>query len=443
MSKVYVNFNKTNGSIRPLNGVNQGPMTKVFTYDAREEFKEMAIPFCRLHDTEYPYGSGEFVDIPCIFKNFDADENDPASYNFGLTDEYISKIIEIGAEPIYRLGVSIEHAPVKRHIFPPKDYEKWTRICEHIIMHYNEGWADGHHWNIRYWEIWNESDGHGNQWLGTPEEFYKLYCVSATYLKKRFPDLKIGGCGWTRAYNDFTVGFLKYISSQPERIPLDFYSWHRYFADMKSFFTQYNKSLEMLKEYGYEDAENVFDEWNYMENWDNQPASYIKLKNYIGAAFCAATMAALQTKTNIALATYFECDVVKEWTGQFDVAEMSIGAHGRKASVKKLPPFYSFKYFGELYRLGTSVETETEGENIYAAAAVGNNGKEVLFSYYVFGEAADKEVTFELDGFDREPIVTVIDKTRTNEVIHVDSKVSDGKAVFTLTLSNDTVIKIS
>ena len=54
--------------------MNSGPMTKVFTYDAREWFKDAGFPFARLHDVEYPYGSGEFVDVPYIFKDFNADE---------------------------------------------------------------------------------------------------------------------------------------------------------------------------------------------------------------------------------------------------------------------------------------------------------------------------------------------------------------------------------
>lgn len=69
MARLYADFSNTDGRIRPLHGVNQGPMTKVFTYDARPFFREAGFPFARLHDTEYPYGSGEFVDIPCIFRN--------------------------------------------------------------------------------------------------------------------------------------------------------------------------------------------------------------------------------------------------------------------------------------------------------------------------------------------------------------------------------------
>ena len=140
-ASINVDFSKVCGRIKPMHGVNSGPRTKVFTYNASKLFTDIGIPMCRLHDVEYPYGSGEFVDIHCIFKNFDADENDPASYDFGLTDKYIEAIRDVGADVMYRLGESIEHAPVKRYIHPPKDYAKWARICEHIIRHYNEGWA--------------------------------------------------------------------------------------------------------------------------------------------------------------------------------------------------------------------------------------------------------------------------------------------------------------
>ena len=35
------------------------------------KFVEAGFPYVRLHDIEYPFGAGNYVDIPCIFKNFD------------------------------------------------------------------------------------------------------------------------------------------------------------------------------------------------------------------------------------------------------------------------------------------------------------------------------------------------------------------------------------
>ena len=57
----------------------------------------------------------------------------------------IDQLHQQGVEPFYRLGTTIEnsHRIKTYHIYPPKDYQKWAKICEGIIRHYNEGWADG------------------------------------------------------------------------------------------------------------------------------------------------------------------------------------------------------------------------------------------------------------------------------------------------------------
>ena len=414
MKQVSVDFAAPScGAVRPLHGVNSGPMTKVFTYDARPQFLEAGFPFARLHDVEYPYGSGEFVDIPCIFRDFEADETKPESYNFALTDLYIAACVEVGAEPLFRLGVSIEHAPVKRHIFPPRDYQKWARICEHIIRHYTEGWADGFHYNIRYWEIWNEADGGSrNQWQGTPEQFYELYCVAATHLKQCFPHLKIGGCGFTTAHNAFIEGFFKYITAKPTRVPLDFYSWHRYYSDMAALVKHVALADDLLQRYGYAEAESVFDEWNYMENWHDQPASYKKLVSHVGASHAAATLAYLQSSTRVAVANYFEADVVKEWCGIFEVEDMRIGISG-KATVKPRPAFYAFEAFNRLYRMGAALPTIAVGEGVYATAAKGEGKAGLLLSHYA-SEAAEMKV--DLAGLGGKPVaVYVVDATHRFE----------------------------
>ena len=129
----------------------------------------------------------------------------------------------------------------------PADYDKWAQICEHIILHYNEGWADGFNYDIEYWEVYNEPDcqpvpENSNFWQGTPEEFYRLYDVTAQYLKSKFPDLKIGGygsCGFyaltkTNAVNTgsspenqyfitFFEDFLAY--AKEHNSPMDFFTW--------------------------------------------------------------------------------------------------------------------------------------------------------------------------------------------------------------------------
>lgn len=89
---------------------------------------------------------------------------------------------------------------IKKHgTVPPADFGKWAQICEHIILHYNFGWANGYHLNIRYWEIWNEPDLDADDspnkrtWGGTKARFFDLYELAAKHLKTRFPELMIGG----------------------------------------------------------------------------------------------------------------------------------------------------------------------------------------------------------------------------------------------------------
>lgn len=164
METIKVDFSKTTGTVKPMNAVNNGPVYK-FTIDQRitniDAFREAAIPYARTHDASiyYSYGGEHTVDVHAIFPDFDKDPTDPSSYDFTLTDEYLKVMIYAGVKPFYRLGSKIEHWPKKYGTLPPKDFHKWAVICEHIIRHYTEGWANGFKYDIEYWEIWNEPDG--------------------------------------------------------------------------------------------------------------------------------------------------------------------------------------------------------------------------------------------------------------------------------------------
>ena len=423
-----VDFSKQTGKrIKPLHGFNSGPMTKVFTYDARSLFVEGGFPFVRLHDCEYPYGSGEFIDVPCIFKNFDADENDPASYNFALTDEYIRQCLSVGSRVIYRLGISIEHAPVKRYTAPPADFAKWARICEHIIRHYNEGWADGYRWNIEYWEIWNEADLDANTdnkrcWGGTVTEFAELYTVTARHLKGCFPHLKIGGCGFSSVRNAFIEDFFKDISARTPRVPMDFYTWHRYKDEAIAFAQGAAIVRELLTAFGYGEVESILDEWNLMYGWDlaRQSESYRAMKDHRGASFYAATLAVLQEKTDVYAATNFEADVVKEFCGVFNVKNMCVGGllanegKGKFAELEPTKGFYAFKCFNLLYRMQNSVALSCDTERLYATAAAGACGNGLLLANP--GDEAT-EVKLELCGVQGDIVVRVTDAAHTNECV--------------------------
>ena len=192
MACITVNTDKRIGKIKPMHGGGQPPLLGSRT-DNFHYMTEAGIPYSRLHDVGGLFGGGRYVDIPNLFRNFDADENDPANYDFTFTDHLMAALADAKVEPYFRLGITIEnYADIKTYYtLPPADYDKWARICEHVIAHYTEGWADGFYYNITYWEIWNEPDNKhtadavSEMWNGTPEEFYRLYDVAAKHLKAR------------------------------------------------------------------------------------------------------------------------------------------------------------------------------------------------------------------------------------------------------------------
>lgn len=181
-------------TIKPVNAVNCGP-TRPSDHEGNfKDYRAANIPYARTHDMNhsYSYGGPHALDMSALFPNFDADENDPKSYDFALTDETLSWMFAAGTEPFFRLGTSIEPWSKNYTIFPPKDNAKWARVAEHVIAHYTEGWANGKKWKITYWEIWNEPDRR-TMWTGSPEQFTAFFVTVAKHLKTRFPHLKIGG----------------------------------------------------------------------------------------------------------------------------------------------------------------------------------------------------------------------------------------------------------
>ena len=229
ITEIMLDFEHVDGRVKPMHAVNNGPVgSKVRMGNSTYAyFREAGIPYARNHDAAFStaYGGEYTVDVHRIFRDFDADPEDPANYDFVFTDGLITALMEYGVEPYFRLGVTIENQSCYKayRIYPPKDFHKWARICEHIIRHYNEGWANGFHYGIEYWEIWNEPDcrnhdGSNPCWQGTNKEFIELYAVAATHLKKCFPNIKIGGPAFTTPFlNEDREEFLRVVKEKYRR----------------------------------------------------------------------------------------------------------------------------------------------------------------------------------------------------------------------------------
>ena len=357
------------GPIKIMNAVNNGPIKERSdqTRGNMRFWKAAGIPFARNHDAAFcaAYGGEHCVDVHNIFPDFSRDPEDPASYDFTLTDIYIETTFEGGTETFYRLGSKIEHAQKKYGTQVPPDFKKWAVICEHIIRHYNEGWAGGFNYNLRYWEIWNEPDLSSGQtdkktWQGTDEEFFEFYCVAASHLKKCFPALKIGGPAV--AGRTWIKNFLAAISGK-EEAPLDFFSWHIYTPDPRTAANSCREIRRILDSFGRRETESILDEWNYIRGWGDEFVYSIKtIIGMKGAAFTAAVMAACQSEPVDMLMYYDARPGV--FNGLFDFY-----------TLEPLKTYYVFRLWARLAELGRQIEVDTEGKNgIYAVGASGPGG---------------------------------------------------------------------
>lgn len=295
---ISFDFAKHDGQIRTLNGINVGTDVDrgVFTDYMTQNYKELKIPYTRLHDCHYPHP--DVVDIPAIFPLFHLDAEDPSNYNFKKTDDYIMELLKSGTELYFRLGVNIEHSKIQYHVHPPADYDKWARICVNIIRHYNEGWANGFHLGIKYWEVWNEPDVPG-MWTGTMEQYFELYKTTVKAIKKHNPDLLVGTAGVASVYN-LGPPLLDYCREY--QLPIDFFSWHRYTADPAEVTKAALFARKLLDDHGYPETESHFGEWNYWPgSWEKLPDRYYwrdlattEIGSAKSAAFTASVLIDLQ-----------------------------------------------------------------------------------------------------------------------------------------------------
>ena len=457
MTDIFLDSNKIIGKIKPLHGVNNGPVSDHFWIDTSRYYKEIGVPYIRLHDTDLP--SQRMVDTRHIFKDFSADENDPSNYDFAFTDVLIGKIKACGAETIYRLGASIEHTEKKYFVFPPDDFEKYARICLNIIRHYISGWADGFYYDLKYFEIWNEPDLFEKMWNGgTPEQYYKFYEILTKMIKKEYPEAQVGGYAGCNAYcEEYFDGFFEHIKKTGA--PIDFFSYHIYADDLRDFVKLNEHVNRKLNAHGYAELPVILDEWNIFtgEFWEsimgegfeyNRKFLFERIKNEVGAAFCAASLSLFQN-LRIDAAAYYDGQPKMYWCGLFDLYGVP------------LKPYYSFVYFGELYRksseclcmvgsaqkssaISFGVEHEhiakepkqqNDSDGIFATAATDGKTMGILLVNY---DGTDTRVMLHFNGL--ESINNL--KIRTTDRLNTDRRdfVPTAGAVLPVTIMKNSVI---
>ena len=405
---VKIDFDSACGPVKPLNGVNNSPVKHVHPNGYKEdvsvqtELDEIGVPFCRLHDAVGAFGGAHYVDVGNVFPDFSADETKAENYDFAFTDAYLKSFLKTKVEIFYRLGCTIENeCGVKSYNrLVPSDPQKWARVCEHIVRHYTEGWADGYRWNMRYWEIWNEPDGRGACWAGTQQQFFELYRITANHLKVCFPKLKVGGYGSVGFYSvddpghptwgvgkrdtaKYAEDFLKYISHPETRAPLDFFTWHIYIRYAKSNPLRIKVHAEhcrrLLDRYGFHEAESILGEWNCLEDV-NTPGVKIKDWDALKEMTCGAPIAGV-----LSVLQYAPVDMALYYAAQPDAKYCGLFYW---PSERTTPVYEVFRVFSEFKRMGIAVKAVSDDVDVFALAAKDGGGRKAF--YVVNASPSDK-----------------------------------------------------
>jgi xylan 1,4-beta-xylosidase len=167
-------------------------------------------------------------------------------YNFAITDRIFDSLVAAHVRPLVEIGFMPEalstHPQPYRHTFPegsiftgwsypPRDETKWSNLvtayATHLRHRYGAQTAD---W---LWEVWNEPDI--PYWHGTPDQYDRLYDLTAAAIRRALPRARIGGpeaTGISDHSEPFLRQFLEHCAHGRDAAtggigaPLDFISYH-------------------------------------------------------------------------------------------------------------------------------------------------------------------------------------------------------------------------
>ena len=384
-----IDAGKVIGEIRSFQGMN-GPPSPLMAGlpNLVQQYKDLRVNQVRTHDfmgpteidSKFEQGNGLLAwlipdsaqrasvvkagNASIIFPDWRADPEKPGSYNFAPTDQVLAAIRASGAEIYYRVGRSWG-----ANIDPPRDFDKFANVVKHIAMHYNQGWANGFHYDIRYWEFWNEPDG--VFWSGTPEQFYSLYEKTVRALKSVDSALKVGGDAKASPADDggYREGFIDYCAAH--KLPLDFYSWHTYAdrsADPYDAVRLAKEIRGMLDTHGFPKAESILSEWNLTPDFTDSEKT--RLQGVDNAAYIGAVLSYFQDAP-IDHAMFYRGDAA--WMGLFDL-------HGQYFKTA-----HTFQAMGKMLdtpqRLSVA-GTDTFGLAALAGRSADGNTVQILISNY-------------------------------------------------------------
>ena len=421
---VSVNFESDIGRMRPeLHSSGFGPQICSCPQENIDAIKSMGFKASRTHDWALINPNERVCDYFQIFPLMHLDAKDPKNYVFGPTDYLLKRTREeVGHDVFFRLGTSIEHSGPKIHFnsLIPDDFDKVAEIFAGTIRHYNRGWANGHEWGIKYWEIWNEPDGHNNMWclpdgdggVGETEAerkadyqkreakrrdlFVKFFVTTLKRLKSEFPDVKVGGPALCSMNANYFTAILK--ACKEAGVAPDFISWHHYTKNPDTIMKAIETGRRLCDDFGFPDCELIINEWHFFGEygWNElrspDPATQRRVwsgpasHNGIDSSCFNLTMLSLFQTSKLDQAYYYGCRNVGAW-GYMDEKK------------NKFKVYYGLKMFGEFVNALNVICESSAGEGVTVLAAKSEDGRRKGFLVTDYRAGVD-EIVVDVKGVD-------------------------------------------
>ncbi len=134
-------------------------------------------------------------------------------------------------------------------VSPPKDWDRWGDLIRDLVQHLADRYGIEELVELWSFEVWNEANLEVF-WSGTPEEYLRLYDVTAAAVRSVDERLRVGGP------SSAASGWVEELLAHAERSgsPVDFVTTHTYGSPPLDF-------RPMLERYGREGVPIWWTEW--------------------------------------------------------------------------------------------------------------------------------------------------------------------------------------
>ncbi len=190
-------------TVAPLLGVISGPdpncLGRESLPNVAAQYRDIGVLFVRNNDYY-----DDRLDMERMFRcpdtttypSWQCDPQDPAHYDFELSDAQFRSYLDNGFIPFFRLGGEYNTCLRPHDYKGPKDAverQHWIQAALKVLEHYHN--FEGRQHVLSYVDIWTEFPGR-HFWSHPTAQFYPFWADAFAAIKARFPALFVGGPGF-------------------------------------------------------------------------------------------------------------------------------------------------------------------------------------------------------------------------------------------------------